>query len=217
MRKETDGSGKHVSIHLMLLFILTTEIAEMAIDLFQYISCYSLSKTDFLRLSWDISFNTSHVTLYPRERTDLWKRSNVSIHLMLLFIRKSVYLRCFSGCFNTSHVTLYHVDLGSGIICINVSIHLMLLFIINGSVQRYLLIYSFNTSHVTLYLIPKQKKLVALKFQYISCYSLSKPFGQRKNALALFQYISCYSSSKTRRTDFSCYPSFNTSHVTLYL
>ena len=163
--------------------------------MFQYISCYSLSERAFIFAVFrdvsihlmllfipaiftleehQASFNTSHVTLYQRNMTSE---------------------RVTATSFNTSHVTLYHVDLGSGIICINVSIHLMLLFIINGSVQRYLLIYSFNTSHVTLYLIPKQKKLVALKFQYISCYSLSKPFGQRKNALALFQYISCYSLS----------------------
>ena len=88
MRKETDGSGKHVSIHLMLLFILTTEIAEMAIDLFQYISCYSLSgifQVSLVRGTW------------------------VSIHLMLLFILMEDGISPDYSCFNTSHVTLYRL------------------------------------------------------------------------------------------------------------
>ena len=55
--------------------------------MFQYISCYSLSWNKVFRLEENISFNTSHVTLYLHLAENYW---------ILL-----------SG-FNTSHVTLYH-------------------------------------------------------------------------------------------------------------
>ena len=76
-----------VSIHLMLLFIqflasydeleisfntshvtLYLERASDFVDtmtLFQYISCYSLSKEGIDNMKDVRSFNTSHVTLYP--------------------------------------------------------------------------------------------------------------------------------------------------------
>ena len=142
----------NVSIHLMLLFILEGVQISMDDSLFQYISCYSLSRA-----------------------VDIMETASVvSIHLMLLFINM---LRCSRGIkrrFNTSHVTLYR---GTGkkdgglfttfqyISCYSlsviyssrskaknvVSIHLMLLFIIlvgsSLSMKK-----CFNTSHVTLYL-----------------------------------------------------------------
>ena len=55
---------------------------------FQYISCYSLS---FIRCLFSIthmSFNTSHVTLYPESCHKHDSYICVSIHLMLLFIYK---------------------------------------------------------------------------------------------------------------------------------
>ena len=125
---------------------------------FQYISCYSLSYSDY-----KLDFLTS-----------------VSIHLMLLFIRAATAEFCQKYCFNTSHVTLYpsrqdsnlsltscfntsHITLyrghGSYSFCrIHVSIHLMLLFILSCSLRA--------TSLVS--------------FQYISCYSLSDYSGGKQ-------------------------------------
>ena len=54
----------HISIHLMLLFIISACI-------------YS---------SLQIHFNTSHVTVYPKRKTGQPYRADISIHLMLLFI-----------------------------------------------------------------------------------------------------------------------------------
>ena len=75
-----------VSIHLMLLFILFAQRLRMAQHcfntshvtlypsrllsvqcrrVFQYISCYSLSKEGIDNMKDVRSFNTSHVTLYP--------------------------------------------------------------------------------------------------------------------------------------------------------
>ena len=71
---------------------------------------------------------------------------------MLLFISTHREARIIGRSFNTSHVTLYRVrELISGYRA-GVSIHLMLLFISNN---RY-------------------KRRQSTKFQYISCYSLSR-------------------------------------------
>ena len=108
MRKETDGSGKHVSIHLMLLFIFTARITaatyiNVSIHLmllfiltcetsvikaleFQYISCYSLSALQGRHGYRNRCFNTSHVTLYRVCQYLPKPLRSVSIHLMLLFI-----------------------------------------------------------------------------------------------------------------------------------
>ena len=143
-----------VSIHLMLLFIFLPE---------------------FLLWSCLLSFNTSHVTLYLYQSFclgELWTFF-VSIHLMLLFIVFSLlkilhikqfqYISCYSLSisvilpeemdkrFNTSHVTLYLLTLTKWIYAAKVSIHLMLLFIS----------------------VPIAYLRKVIKFQYISCYSLS--------------------------------------------
>ena len=60
-----------VSIHLMLLFIRNNSYYPMYEPWFQYISCYSLSLTDIGKSVWLMSFNTSHVTLYPKDRFGL--------------------------------------------------------------------------------------------------------------------------------------------------
>ena len=57
-----------------------------------------------------------------------------------------------------------------------VSIHLMLLFI-SGGLKWVFLVMGFNTSHVTLYQGRSRKRGKEIPFQYISCYSLSRPCG----------------------------------------
>ena len=118
----------------------------------------------------------------------------VSIYLMLLFIGSILvkiaedaefqYTSCYSlsssaSCFsfllpgfNTSHVTLYRCKGPRKCPGSLVSIHLMLLFIYSRwSLMRTK--WRFNTSHVTLYLTAHEPDYPILKFQYISCYSLS--------------------------------------------
>ena len=69
------------------LYQLTVEIRQK-IKKFQYISCYSLSKTAANLRSRTARFNTSHVTLYQNLASRKKLNSRVSIHLMLLFIGK---------------------------------------------------------------------------------------------------------------------------------
>ena len=80
-----EGKGRKVSIHLMLLFILAildcnnllarfntshvtlypdADYEKLIKNMFQYISCYSLSVTQKQETVTSNSFNTSHVTLY---------------------------------------------------------------------------------------------------------------------------------------------------------
>ena len=54
-----------VSIHLMLLFISKSDVKEVNLNRFQYISCYSLSLRPQENIPCQTRFNTSHVTLYP--------------------------------------------------------------------------------------------------------------------------------------------------------
>ena len=125
-----------------------------SIALFQYISCYSLSKTRTISANPSGCFNTSHVTLYQ-----CCYVRNLSYTLRFNTSHVTLYLMCrrwlfhFQHRFNTSHVTLYlngsYSDNSSNV----VSIHLMLLFIEFGN-------YLYNS--------------INDKFQYISCYSLSK-------------------------------------------
>ena len=78
-----------VSIHLMLLFIEGTKDTIDNSGKFQYISCYSLSgRHSKIRLR-SYCFNTSHVTLYHQGTVMSLEHRVVSIHLMLLFIKKS--------------------------------------------------------------------------------------------------------------------------------
>ena len=69
-----------VSIHLMLLFIPVSTGCQPYGNLFQYISCYSLSKGK-PEYSWN---------------------SNVSIHLMLLFIPRFIGFSSSNSFYNTA-------------------------------------------------------------------------------------------------------------------
>ena len=148
---------------------------------------------------------------------------------------------CFSFLlpgFNTSHVTLYRCKGPRKCPGSLVSIHLMLLFIYSRwSLMRTK--WRFNTSHVTLYLTAHEPDYPILKFQYISCYSLSrKGMGYGTSGMRvsihlmllfiwlclykvscglMFQYISCYSLSWNGEYKWDGTIRFNTSHVTLYL
>ena len=129
-----------VSIHLMLLFIKLASGCYTIIDVFQYISCYSLSCGVGVVLICSICFNTSHVTLYRSAGSTDGFPVSVSIHLMLLFIQNRGLNFNLPIRFNTSHVTLYHLATNT---C---------------ALQNT----SFNTSHVTLYRKIHSKALLIL-------------------------------------------------------
>ena len=118
-----------ISIHLMLLFIY---FITLDIYLFLY-------------------FNTSHVTVYPFWPAPLYQHKLISIHLMLLFIKRD--LSELRSCIISIHLMLLFIQVFQGLIWLLflISIHLMLLFI--------------STE-------PEQFQFIRW-FQYISCYCLS--------------------------------------------
>ena len=97
-----------------------------------------------------------------------------------------------------------------------VSIHLMLLFISfqQEKSSRNILV----SIHLMLLFIEcwKSSCSTSWKFQYISCYSLSKITELWKRTSKVFQYISCYSLSIKHEDTSTHLLCFNTSHVTLY-
>ena len=122
--------GMEVSIHLMLLFIVHFQIRKMPSN-YGFNTSHVTLYQKVLRYLYRLrkSFNTSHVTLYRIYDYVSSANLEVSIHLMLLFIREE-----------TSSTTKAKT----------VSIHLMLLFI-KMTAENYIILGSFNTSHVTLY------------------------------------------------------------------
>ena len=136
----------------MLLFIKLENHNMTFYSVFQYISCYSLSGVEKIVVLKSISFNTSHVTLYRRNRR----------------------LICLSiVCFNTSHVTLYHhpfdkkhsIKQFQYISCYSLS------YFAGGISER-----SYTFQYISCYSLSFQDILnegTLELFQYISCYSLS--------------------------------------------
>ena len=150
MRQRYIASRK-ISIHLMLLFIIPGRVEEGKKDMFQYISCYSLSRLRrqkrthravsihlmllfILLIIWLLlsygRFNTSHVTLY-RSRVSRFVLRDSFQYISCYSLSSEPLLKLLEQlCFNTSHVTLYQYTTWASDICrSNVSIHLMLLFI----------------------------------------------------------------------------------------
>ena len=141
----------YISIHLMLLFILSlltkfTTVLSISIHLMLLFICISAGVTLVV-----CYFNTSHVTVYL---TGSSTRESRTIY------------------FNTSHVTVYHHWKNAKPRWMSISIHLMLLFIVLNSLSdnpvslfQYISCYClslvnwlvkifdfyFNTSHVTVY------------------------------------------------------------------
>ena len=130
------------------------------------------------------------------QRSNMTDFFRVSIHLMLQFIPVQHYYLLF-----------YFV----------VSIHLMLQFILLQIIKMRLLVLCFNTSHVVVYHQRRCLRLYDVKFQYISCCSLSFCILNDNDIEYSFNtsHVVVY-----RKTIFhSAYRihSFNTSHVVVYL
>ena len=140
-----------VSIHLMLLFIRMQLDNGAVEEVFQYISCYSLSPIAKPFRLWVTTFqyiSCYSLSFFAKIKTKIFY---VSIHLMLLFIRAPwikgligvlfQYISCYSlstpvledasDLFVFQYISCYSL---SGWLIINQIIHI-----------------SFNTSHVTLY------------------------------------------------------------------
>ena len=107
----------------MLLFIGKATGESVRKELFQYISCYSLSASTFKNRSEYWRFNTSHVTLYPAHPSTFtvifafqyiscyslsesccrcFCSYHVSIHLMLLFIPRFIGFSSSNSFYNTA-------------------------------------------------------------------------------------------------------------------
>ena len=120
-----------VSIHLILLFIRFGKVPVIVTQMFQYISCYSLSGSIgelsvVNRLFQYIScYSLSGFCNQIANRIHRFNTSHVTLYLLLLVSLAPYQIR-----FNTSHVTLYQASQNA------------LTAADSG----------FNTSHVTLYL-----------------------------------------------------------------
>ena len=185
---------------MLFIYITCYSLSTKAIEalaklrLFQYITCYSLSQWINIITNIIVSFNTSHVTLYPWSWPGRCSRRNVSIHHMLLFIesRDARTRRTFMV---SIHHMLLFID---GCLCCyarpyQVSIHHMLLFIEKRREDTWSG-WCFNTSHVTLY--------------HKWCWSLYRKKHVSIHHMLLFIWKVVWSWANLLR--------FNTSHVTLY-
>ena len=148
-----------ISIHLMLLFILSPMPLLQSPALHfntSHVTVYLTGSSP--KESIFLNFNTSHVTVYriPYRHTE--RLFQISIHLMLLFIKLVVRIIGLSVHFNTSHVTVYRITVTQFKANLCISIHLMLLFIGLGLTFTDSSL-NFNTSHVTVYLIVRDTAL----------------------------------------------------------
>ena len=195
---------------------LCPTIHNIIIQLFQYISCCSLS------CAW------------KKRKAD----SDVSIHLMLQFIQMYelfsiicmsfntshvvVYLIKFPvlhfilHSFNTSHVVVYRRSVLPFSLHKQVSIHLMLQFIglerkavLGGKQFQYISCCSLSQT-------AENRRTDHNRFQYISCCSLSSGFPSLVTSHSRFQYISCCSLSSVLFPHPLPEGRFNTSHVVVY-
>ena len=141
-------------------------------------------------------FNTSHVTLYRNRNWEKSFVSNVSIHLMLLFINEAVskygsestfqYISCYSLSHNRyagtanwaefQYISCYSLS-GYTRVCWKAQWKFQYISCYSLSLLPGLILlcsFRFNTSHVTLYhKTDRTRKCKWHLFQYISCYSLS--------------------------------------------
>ena len=142
-----------VSIHLMLLFIMSDEEIKKQYTEFQYISCYSLSQMKQSDASAFVEFQ--YISCYS---LSLWGPGAPPAR------QSFQYISCYSLSKQTNKDEWFR----------GVSIHLMLLFIIpshsislSSSMFQYISCYSLSE-------LPPHLWRVLVPFQYISCYSLSR-------------------------------------------
>ena len=145
----------------------------VAADLFQYISCCSLSPPSYVSGSHQQGFNTSHVVVYRR----LPAKSGTG---NFSFNTSHVVVYLFPGCINICLFQFQYISCCSlsGSVRVGALRYYMFQYISCCSLSRSLqsIIYSvsgFNTSHVVVYHDTIANRPNGIKFQYISCCSLS--------------------------------------------
>ena len=106
---ETVWSCNQISIQLLLLFILILIFSHRDSYIFQYNSCYCLSRYESDLKQMRLNFNTTLVTVYQCSKTACSLEFLISIQLLLLFIRKpGLVPGRTESYFNTTLVTVYH-------------------------------------------------------------------------------------------------------------
>ena len=106
--KENLQQAKHISIHLMLLFINFQINTLFPLEISIHLMLLFIQL--LVALVWtSIYFNTSHVTVYQCKGCRKHNNYYISIHLMLLFIGKCVsecrsnYIFQYISCYCLSH------------------------------------------------------------------------------------------------------------------
>ena len=119
----------HISIHLMLLFIMSGPRLKFQLN---FISIHLMLLFIVLYSPLERrnkNFNTSHVTVYPSPSLSrITGRYFNTSHVTVYLVHVTLYL-FWSVNFNTSHVTVYPFRIKISLCCFCISIHLMLLFI----------------------------------------------------------------------------------------
>ena len=120
--------------------------------LFKYISCYCLSQITVTLIGPCGNSNTSHVIVYLFHQGQTPHTGWIQIHLMLLFIAKTVTLSYWSHIFK--YISCYCLSSTSSVSTIlrKIQIHLMLLFIRGRTGAVWGGMTNSNTSHVIVYL-----------------------------------------------------------------
>ena len=185
--------------------------------MFQYISCYSLSIGNCVKI-FIVSVSIHLMLLFIQRHFTVKLSGNfVSIHLMLLFINEANRAK-FRSKGVSIHLMLLFINKTGGVsyTLYRVSIHLMLLFIGAKIHSIWPLKKRFNTSHVTLYLV-----WTTWNESTQSCFNTSHVTLYHSDFfISMYGYI----VSIHLMLLFIClimeiyviYMSFNTSHVTLY-
>ena len=137
------------------------------------------------------SFNTSHVVVYHRACSAGKYRTNVSIHLMLLFIEKLAQVLGMESEFQYISCCCLSAVYENRTNSKPVSIHLMLLFILLPCVSPSPLNWFQYISCCCLSVGIRRCECVRQWFQYISCCCLSLVRTKQGGEKIEFQYISC--------------------------
>ena len=183
-----------ISIHLMLLFIVSDVQSKVEKKAFQYISCYCLSQLMDWKKDAKIHFNTSHVTVYHgASGQQLMENEN----------------------FNTSHVTVYPARWGvyvgemifQYISCYCLSVEVFRIREQNNSFQY---ISCYCLSRYTM--IKLNRRIISIHLMLLFIFTLN----HGGSIQILFQYISCYCLSFSEVIPGPSTNDFNTSHVTVY-
>ena len=201
----------------MLLFIVWCWCSVDMQYMFQYISCYSLSiRRKYWRIP-GISFNTSHVTLYPKQGAEF--QSSHTFQYISCYSLSPCYQHLCSPEHKFQYISCYSLSEDTFKSLVN---PVMFQYISCYSLSSYKMIertdkYCFNTSHVTLYLSGLLRRLKpngCFNTSHVTLYRERRGRRFHRTGVSIhlmllfiftplqimlarlaFQYISCYSLS----------------------